>query len=201
MRRRWLRVLVLLVVAGVLAVLVAVDHGWHSDVVYLLRSPSWGQAVATVLLACLTCVYVVITGKLAKRPLELHERQIKDRQRRAVVAVIAELESVTGVCERAGGDKPKPELMSTHSWDLVSADFSAAGADRDKLVAGLYELYEKIRACNSRYEGWLRLPPLKIQAWDPRLFAGVCEDWMTACKEVSGRVNGVLKAVRRIGTG
>ncbi len=137
--------------------------GWFNPTIDWLNANSPAIQVALVLtLVCVTWSYarhtkrlVRETRRLAKIPLELHKQAVRERHARAIMALAAEANAITGLCDWKD-PKQRPVDLPRRSWESMIAEIlleEVQTGDQRLSDAGL-KLYVQVLRCNALYEGW-----------------------------------------------
>jgi len=150
------------------------------------------QALFTFLLVAVTIVYVVFTRRLAKSALELHEKEVRERQHRARECIRSELREILYKGNMLGTTEDcVPVRLPTVCWETLRGEWSDLSPTRFQEITGIYVLVEQ---CNVLSELWVRAAD-KLALVRSREDLG--RNWVEFMKPLAAQVKGVLGQLPR----
>lgn len=121
-------------------------------------TPDWSpavQALASVVLAVVTIVYVILTYRLVKHAdrqasavVQAQHEQARERRRLALRSIQIELQQISDFQPASTlGRDPTPRQLPCESWERFAGELGPIATEaRDTLV----EVYGLVRICNAR---------------------------------------------------
>lgn len=135
------------------------------------------QAVSTVVLAVLTGVYVVVTGRILRHTVEQAKQERAFRFKATVKGLMNEIRDIAKSCPTDG----EPRRLPTHVWESGKADLWQLSEDA---VVGLTDFYAIVRKCNTYQKQATSTPWKGNDAY---------ASWAEGSRMVPERADGVLE--------
>lgn len=140
-------------------------------------------ALATVVLMLLTGAYVILTGKLARTPLQIHNKERENQRDNLKTLFFGELQYVFLVTNSDVSNRPI-ELPNTLLENAAALSFSSGD------LMALQTVRFGVDRLNSLLRVWLLIAsPLEPQR------AAVAEEWQKEAKRVSQILDPILRSL------